>query len=292
MTTASGTLPTFIVIGAAKAGTTSLWQYLKAHPDVFMSQWKEPEFFAQGERWRLGVQWYASLFERGAGEKAIGEASVAYSMFPRFKNVPARMHRIVPDVRLVYVIRHPIDRMISAFRNRTDMKTESKNIDEALLRSPHYVNVSSYALQIEHYLEHFERSQLLVITSDDLAARRSDTLRSVYTFIGVDPEFAPDSTVRRFNRREEQRRPPRFLIRLRNTKLQRVVRRAIGSDSFASRLGWQLVSRRRSAAAPPAEPSDETRRRLTELLQPDLERLRMHLGPDFHCWGLLDTPQA
>jgi hypothetical protein len=286
---ALGPLPSFIVIGATKSGTTSLWRYLNAHPEVFMSAWKEPDFFSNWRRWSHGVEWYASLFEAGAGATAVGEASTSYTWFPRTKGVPLRMHRVIPNVRLIYLIRDPVDRMIATYRLWVDLKLESREINEALLENAIFLNMSRYALQIDQYLEHFDRSQLLVITSDDLAARRRETLSTTFRFIGVDPGVFPDIATREFHRRQDHRRPIHRFVRLRRTRLYSAVRRAVASESWGGRLGWRLLTRGSSTPHEAVQPSEETRRRLVELLQPDLARLPAYVGGDFDCWGLLGT---
>lgn len=282
-----GPLPTFVVIGAAKAGTTSLWYYLRAHPQVFMCSPKEPEFFVSEGSWARGIDWYRTLFAEGAAATAVGEASTSYSWFPRHKWVPGRMREIIPEVRLVYLIRNPIDRMISMFRFRVDLGLETRSIDEALT-DPLYVEPSLYAMQIDQYLEHFDRTQLLVLTSDELSTRRDETLGRVYRFIGVDDLKAPKSDVMgEFNRAEDHRRRYRFVPRVRGTKIYWLARRVLPSNSPIFSLAYRLLTRRASTPAHAVQPSQDTRRRALELLAPDLERLPGILGPEFHCWGLL-----
>lgn len=289
MTLPSGLLPTFIVIGAAKGGTTSLWRYLKAHPEVFMCSPKEPEFFLGGKRWRRGVDWYASLFEKAGEAKARGEASVTYSYFPLHKWVPKRMREIVPDVKLVYVLRNPLERIVSMYRFRVDLGSETRGIDDAVLDRI-YIEPSKYVMQIEQYLAHFDRSQLLVITSDDLAASRGATLGSVFEFIGVDPAFSPPSAAKEYNTASDHRKGYGFVPRMRDTKLHWWIRRLMPSDSKINQLAWRLASRRSATADPAVKPSEETRSRILEAIRPDLARLPEYLGRDFRCWDLLAEP--
>src|SRR5918992_1234170 len=108
-------LPNFLIIGAAKAGTTSLWAYLREHPQVFMAEPKELHFFVAASNWKRGLGWYESHFDRAKGSVAVGEACGAYSRFPTHRGVPARIAGVVPDARLIYLVRHPIDRMVSNY---------------------------------------------------------------------------------------------------------------------------------------------------------------------------------
>src|SRR4051812_36073420 len=104
------TLPTFLVIGAAKSGTTSLHSYLDLHPRVAMSEPKEPSFFNR-EDWEIRRDWYESLFDPAAEVR--GESSTAYTRYPIVRGAPERIRALVPDAKLVYVVRDPIDRLVA-----------------------------------------------------------------------------------------------------------------------------------------------------------------------------------
>src|SRR5688572_24468381 len=108
-------LPNFFIIGAMKAGTTSLWQYLRRHPEIFMSKLKEPGYFTEELRWDQGIEWYRSLFDDAGSARAVGEASTSYTKWPRFAGIPARMHALVPEARLIYLVRDPGDRIRSHY---------------------------------------------------------------------------------------------------------------------------------------------------------------------------------
>jgi len=106
-------LPNLLVIGAAKCGTTALHRYLGLHPDIFMSKSKELGFFCSSENWDERLRWYESQF--GAA-RVRGESSPSYTNCPRNKGVPERMASLVPDARLIYLVRDPVDRVISQYR--------------------------------------------------------------------------------------------------------------------------------------------------------------------------------
>src|SRR5207244_732601 len=106
-------LPNFLMIGSMKAGTTSLYEYLRTHPQVFMSERKELDYFTTGIDRGLDRDWYEGCFERADGARAVGEASTGYTKFPTHRDVAARVAALLPDVRLIYMIRNPIERMRS-----------------------------------------------------------------------------------------------------------------------------------------------------------------------------------
>ena len=177
-----------------KGGTTSLWSYLQAHPDVFMSAQKELDFFYRGEKWRRGVQWYAAQFRDGSAAAATGEASPRYTKCHLVPDLPRRIAAVLPDARLVYCLRDPVERLRSHYLHRVDK--DGRSLDpKAMLHSTNLLMTSRYAFQIECFLEHFDREQLLLITSERLRTQRAATMRQVYDFIGVDPTIALDLSV-------------------------------------------------------------------------------------------------
>ncbi|HEX6283884.1 MAG TPA: sulfotransferase domain-containing protein, partial [Pyrinomonadaceae bacterium] len=177
----AGRLPNFLLIGAMKAGTTSLYHYLQGHPQVFVPEYKAPEYFVAESNFRRGIDWYRKQFA-GAGPDAIavGEASNAYAKYPKFDGVPQRVAECIPDVRLVYIVRDPIARIRSHYQTRSAEGTERLPFDVAVFRNPIYLNYSRYALQIERYLEYFPREQMMVITAEDLRNHRVTTVKAVY----------------------------------------------------------------------------------------------------------------
>lgn len=272
-------LPTFLVIGAMKAGTTSLHEWLRHHPQIFMPKLKEPEFFSEEDNWRRGVAWYSSLFEPGASSPVRGEASTGYSRTERFPSAPARAAAIVPEVRLVYVLRDPIDRMRSHYRHSVLMGRERRPIDDALRSGGGYLDASRYARQMRNHLEHFGREQLEVFFSDDLRDDPHGTLQHVCSFIGADPGLVPADLPDEQHVSGQRRRLPRPLaraaatspltaIRRRAPRLSGVVGRAVGRRGVAN-----------------DDPSDETRSILMEQLGEDLDDLRSLVGDLPRSWS-------
>ncbi|MGC4020653.1 MAG: sulfotransferase domain-containing protein [Cyclobacteriaceae bacterium] len=105
-----------MIIGAMKAGTTSLHDYLSKHPDVFMSVQKELDFFVEQKNWKLGIDWYKKQFP--VSTIAIGESSPNYTKSLIFGNVPDKIKSILPDVKLIYILRDPIKRLVSHYSHQ------------------------------------------------------------------------------------------------------------------------------------------------------------------------------
>ena len=284
-------LPTFLLIGAMKAGTTSLYHYLAAHPQVAVPRYKAPEFFVEEANWHRGIDWYRRQFPPAGGEVlAVGEASNAYAKYPRYRGVPERIAAHLPHVRLVYVVRDPVARIRSHYQTRVAEGSERAPFDEAVFVNPIYLDYSRYALQIEQYRQHFPREQLLVVTSEELREAREPTMRRIYEFIGVDPSLAPAELSRDFYRtRDRAARSPvplglRKLLKHRLPASRRF--KELENDVLARirRVGGGIGPAPRSPAQ--IRVADTVRERIVAELAPDVRRLRAHLPAGFDGWGI------
>ncbi|MEM8504079.1 MAG: sulfotransferase [Cyanobacteria bacterium P01_D01_bin.1] len=198
-TTTSGHLPNVIIIGAMKAGTTSLHHYLNLHPDIQMSRQKELNFFSENKHWKKGVEWYRSHF---VGEAAIhGESSPNYTRYPFRQATAQRMAAVVPNVKLIYLVRHPIERIISHYLHKYAEGKENKSINEALasLDENMYVSGSQYFTQLEQYLQFFPPDNILVVASEALSQFPQDTMMRVFQFLGVSTEFVSKAKLKGVN---------------------------------------------------------------------------------------------
>jgi hypothetical protein len=277
-------LPTFLCIGAQKAGTTSLHRYLSDHPGVFVTAEKELNFFCE-PGYQRGIDWYAAQFEYAPADIPRGELSPFYTSFPSNEGVPARVAKHVPDVRLIYVVREPIARMVSHYRHQVALERENRPLDVAVFDDWWtYIARSCYAMQIEQWLEYFDRSALLVVTSEDLRDDPLSTLRTICDHIGA--ASPGDVNVQQANARGDLRREGRLVKTVRATSIRRVLHAAVPSG--VRRRVWRMTSRPLPTDVQTASVSPDVRRRLVDDLTPDLEKLRSYLGGDFHCWGLLD----
>ena len=205
------TLPNFVVIGAMKAGTVSLGHYLDDHPDVFLGRggrFGEPNFFIAEHNWPRGLGWYESLFAGAGQAAAIGECSPTYTWAHQYRGVPERMAQVVPEARLVYVVRDPIARMQSMYMHQVSAGRERRRPEVALL-DDRYLGPSRYGFQLAAFLNHFERSQVLVIASEVLRDRPREALSAVFSHLAVDP--APvDLDKRRQDHRSIDKPVPRL----------------------------------------------------------------------------------
>jgi hypothetical protein len=192
------TLPNFLICGAQKAGTTALYAYLKQHPDVFMSRPKETWFFDRN--YEKGIEWFASHFEEHSGETAVGEATARTMSWPE---APARVAKHLPEAKLIFVLRNPIDRAYSQYhfhistgKEEADASFHEVIRDEQSAFGQDMIKRGRYAEQLARFDAHFDRSQMKIVLHEDLRERTTETVQEVYRFLGVDPTYEPQTEER------------------------------------------------------------------------------------------------
>jgi hypothetical protein len=187
-------LPNFLIIGAAKAGTTSLYDWFRPHPQIFMPQKKEPCFFSyEGQTGRYfqvrTLEDYRALFEDVTDEIAIGEASTTYLHTPA---AAARIRNTLPGVRLIASLRDPVDRARSFYEMK--LRARNKNAGQSFLQAleadPELRD--GYYPFLKSYLERFDPAALRIILFEDIVDAPAATVRSLFEFLGVRPDFQPD----------------------------------------------------------------------------------------------------
>lgn len=209
LTAKSRALPSFIVIGAQKSGTTSLRGYIKQHPYVRMSFHKEVHFFDR--HYSEGVDWYRSQFpilRNKHSSIAIGESSPYYLVYP---HAPRRIHALLPSAKLIAILRNPRERAISHYYHQVKKNRESLPIMQALLaeedrisdgwkqmekdeyylptdhRYYSYKQRGIYVDQLKQYYEFFDKDNILVINSERLFSNPQNVLYDISIFLGIDP---------------------------------------------------------------------------------------------------------
>ena len=186
-----GCLPNFIVIGAAKSATTSLAKVLTKHPDIHFSSAKEPKFF--GRNYLRGWDWYAHFFERGRDQLLRGEASTMYSSSSReFQYTPQLIAHHLGFIKLIYVVRHPIKRIISHWRHYRGKHPNCPEFHDILRNQSmrkRIVDTSLYHQQLQRYLKVFPVDNIHCMMYEDLIKRPKRTLTQMFSFLGVKPRL-------------------------------------------------------------------------------------------------------
>jgi Sulfotransferase family len=292
---ARSALPNLIVIGAHKCGTSSLHYYLDLHPEIEMSSPKELRFFYdrplegtsspvewfQRGNWSRGVEWYRSHFSPLA--RVRGESSPTYTA-PVFPDAAERMHSVVPDVRLIYLVRNPVDRMLSDCVFRREAGLERRSLVEAVCApgSP-YLERSRYCTRLRPFLERFGRGRILVVASEDLLRRRRQTMREVFDFLGVDAGFWSPRMERLRNRSRNRGLVRRLMGELPKSRAGARLVRSIPQEP----KWWleRLASKSRIGGSGHDPLPAAARARLNDQLREEVEALR-ELSGRFDSWEL------
>ena len=272
--------PDFIVIGSMKSGTTSLYRWLAAHPDIGMSRDKETDYFIAERSYSRGPNWYAAQF--APGRKVYGEASPNYTKVDDFRGVPARIRAALPDVRLIYLVRDPIDRFVSQYRHSWTMGEISMAPSElpGMDQYTHILNTSRYARQVDAYLAEFDADRLLVVDFDDLVRDRDAALAEVHRFVGVEPH--PLGTGGAHNDNAEVSRVPAPLLRFAQSPMGRSLTKIVSRQARDRIRGLLAV---REARQPPPFPL-AVLDRIRDDLREDVERFRALSGRAFPHWSV------
>lgn len=179
-----------MIIGAQKCGTTSLARQLAAHPQICFCQIKEPGFFNTTEDWRASVAEYHALYDPEPGQ-ICGEASTMYTFLPEWRGTHRRLHDYNPDLKLIYIMRQPVERIISNYSHRLVRKTVAEPPETAVFADPAYLNRTRYSVQIKPYLELFPRENVLFLIFEEYVADQKKTLRQIADFLQMDPQAYP-----------------------------------------------------------------------------------------------------
>ncbi len=195
--------PNFLVIGAPKAATTTVCALLSEHPEVYMLPQKGTQFF--NRRYDFGWDWYEGLFSGAGDAKAIGEGSPSYAVATGDPPTAQRIAKHLPDVRLIYIVRHPVERLESHYVQQIDNGQQFKSLSDAVYNSPALVAASRYWARISDYRQAFPDEQILVLFFEDFKKDPQETLRRCFEFLDVDPTFAVSDPKSAKNTRADKR---------------------------------------------------------------------------------------
>lgn len=279
------------MIGAQKAGTTSLHSYLAEHPQVNMSSIKDPHFFGRPEDGPYShrierLEDYLALFSPSVAVR--GESSPTYTMYPHFKEVPERIADQVPEAKFIYLVRDPIDRIISAYMHKRAVGGLRRTLEDDIgdLEDPvnnRYVCPSLYAMQLERYLRIFAKERILVVDQADLRASRVACLTKIFSFLDVRSDFRSPlfDDVRGASR--DRREYPSWYAPLLNRRAPLMAR---WLPRNLRRSGRRLFERTLWPALDSPPLGGPLRQRLQLIVAGDVARLRQITGLSFETWSV------
>jgi len=178
-----GPIADFVVIGAMKCGTSSLHDQLSQRSGLFMSAPKEPNFFSDEACWSRGLSWYRGCFAGAREGQLRGECSTHYSKWPDYPRAAERLHATLPGVKLVYVMRDPIERIVSQYIHEWSQREVKGTFEEAVLQHERFTAYSSYARQLERHLEYCGTERILLVAFERMLRHPDDELARICDFL-------------------------------------------------------------------------------------------------------------
>ncbi|MDR4507102.1 MAG: sulfotransferase [Candidatus Brocadiaceae bacterium] len=297
-------LPNFLIVGAAKSGTTSLYHYLEQHPEVYMSPLKEPRFITSQfvtfpfngiNAWRpeQGItktfDEYKRLFNNVKNEKAIGEASIDNLYL--YDGAIKYIKKYLGDVKIIIILRNPIERAFSQYvmfiRNlREDLafedalKAEEERINNNWVFGYHYKNVSLYSNQVSEYLKNFTNVKIYLY--EDLKQNTLGLIKDMYAFLGVDSSFIPNIS-HKYNISGVPKnkifhnfitKPHKFKTAIKNIMVFFMPKRKV----------YKLIEKVRVKNLQKIEMKPETKEYLKEFFREDVIKLQALINRDLSPW--------
>lgn len=275
--------PDFIIIGAMKCGTSTVCAYLEDHPDAFMLPGREPNFFSHDDVHAAGPAAYEQLFADHDGERVCGEGSNDYASGARYPQAAARMAAYRPDMKIIYILRHPLERIASAWvQNRADKgDLVPATLEAAVAEMPEiFVDQSLYWANLSRYRAQFPDAQIFVGFMEDLRTDRERFFASLCAFLGI-PALP---TVQRGHQNPSRgkRIPSQRFSRLNRLPLMGAAKRLL-PQALKTTVRERWLSET-VTAAPTLGP--EAHRAVLAQIRPDAAALLAHCGKPADFWAL------
>ncbi|MCB9283020.1 MAG: sulfotransferase domain-containing protein [Lewinellaceae bacterium] len=282
-------LPTFIICGAPKAGTTSLYHYLSQHPEVCMSSIKETDFFQHN--YGKGLSWFKSLYEHYNGEKAIGEVSPGNMITPE---APQRIHDFIPDAKLIFILRDPIDRIWSHFQfEKYRGLIDPVETFAGFLSSPQkypflerYKQLGFYYNQLKEYQQFFSPEQMLILQYEDFKEDPTSFVNCILGFIGVNQIEQLDFSERKNTTKELRFKRVYSILRKVAKPLKYIL-----TDNPENKLWWSVKSGIRDLFLSKGKrkdvPDEESIKYLISLYKDQVQALQQEMKIDVSKWRYL-----
>ena len=277
-----GRRPDFVIIGAMKCATTTLHDQLGEQPGFFVCEPKEPYFFSNDPVWAKGMDWYESLFADAGESDICGESSTHYTKLPTYPHTVDRMVEHIPNAKLIYVMRHPIDRLVSQYIHQWTEREITSPINEAIHQHEELIAYSCYAKQLTPFFGHWTSDTILPIFFERVRQDSQRELESITTFLGYDrkPTWAErDSS----NVSAQRLRTSPLRDAIVDAPGLSHIRRFLVPQSVRDRVKsqWQMTDR--------PELSEESLAYLTEVFDEDLRVLGEWLSMELTCENWSDT---
>lgn len=305
------TLPNFLIIGAAKSGTTALYQYLKQHPQIFFSARKEPHYFSYTQTSKqtngpsdyvktaiTDLVEYESLFHDAKGFLAIGEASPTYIYIPE---AAERIKELIPYVKMIAILRNPVERAFSAYMHlvrdnlepaksfEEGLDLEDKRIQENWGPIYHYRKCGLYGEQLSRFYELFPNNQLLVVKHEEFETDPKLILARIYNFLKIAPDFKADTSFR-----PNVSGKPKSVILQKSYKAifdKPNLLKKVAREVLPETLRWKFTTNLRNRNLEKTSVNKSTKEKLMDYFSDDVNLLGRLLNEDFSTWLTANRPK-
>ena len=280
-------LPNLVTIGAMKAGTTSLHEYLSLHPDIYMSEKKEINFFSHNEKYENGVEWYKKFFPLNV--KIRGESSQSYSKYHLWENVPKRIYKdLGKNVKFIYILRDPLKRVYSHYNEMQAQNVAPKSLEEYVLKDlpkSEIVLTSCYKKQLDHFLAYFPLENFKIITLEDLKEDKMKVLNEIFSFLEVENISNEELFSFTRNTSQEKTKQSKISLFLSHNSVGKKINRIIPNE-LKNKLKSRTVSKKilNQKINHNIQMPQETEEKLKELFKKDVNELRSLTGLKFPNW--------
>ena len=270
-------LPDFMIIGAMKCATSTLHEQLAAQPGIIMSEPKEPYFFSDDPVYAKGMDWYTSLFSEAGPEALCGESTTHYTKLPTYPKTIERIQQHVPNAKFIYIMRHPIERLVSQYIHQWTEREITVPIDEAVDQHRELKAYSEYSYQLEAWFEAFGRNNILPLFFDRIRQHPQAELERVCQFIGYKSHPAWQTGVNQQNKSSERMRVSPIRDMIVNAPILSTIRKRLVPQSVRDHIKnqWQMDER--------PELSEVQLNRLEAHFDKDLAKLGRWLNIELTC---------
>ncbi|MGB3510838.1 MAG: sulfotransferase [Microcoleaceae cyanobacterium] len=299
-------MPNFLLIGAAKGGTSSMYLYLDRHPEIYMSPIKEPNFFAY-EGWQpdycgpgdadaptnqlsvTNLKDYQALFEGVNTEKAIGEASTHYLYTPE---TPERIKHYIPDAKLIAILRQPVERAYSFYlhlrrKGREPLSNFLQALQEEEKRKTNhwaptwrYKEFGFYSVQLQRYFDRFDRDRIKIYLYEDWQTKPVEVIQDIFRFLGVDDTFVPDMSTRYNTTTQIPKNQSLYNLITKQSVIKDVLRSII-----PAKIRQPMAAKvYRKNLEPPKSLAPEIRQQLIPIFKEDILKLQDLIQRDLSHW--------
>ncbi len=279
----------FIGVGIERSGTSWIFECLREHPNLCVSKYKEVDFFKDDDKFKQGLEYYKSFFNHCDNNKKIGEFSPRYFFSPM---VPERIKKFFPDVKLIIVLRNPIEKTYSLYRMKSSYKSLPHKTFEDFIKDQRYIQRGFYADKLKEWLSFFNRENVLIMVYEDLKSNPSEYIKKIYNFLGVNSSFVP-KILNKVHNSPELRSPLKQFV---FTFLSIIKRKIFMSFSLGRRFVYFFQktglycrleyffakSEKKNKKRPPIK--KETREYLQKLFANDIKNLEKIINRDLSYW--------